>query len=152
MIFFCSRALFALTLSDLHLFCPNSALRRSGTSKDLSVRFTPRQLAADPGNLFFVSGVAARIEFSDSLDQWQLSDAGSNVTARSSASRSSYVLGKYNWTFQGDSRCPATEYLLKLTGCLEGQFTCSDGECISMEGRCNHVFDCRDRWPAIIQV
>ena len=92
MIFFCSRALFALTLSDLYLFCPNSALRRSGTSKDLSVRFTPRQLAADPGNLFFVSGVAARIEFSDSLDQWQLSDAGSNVTARSSASRSSCFL------------------------------------------------------------
>ena len=34
---------------------------------------------------------------------------------------------------------------MKLTGCFEGQFTCSDGECISMERRCDHVFNCRDR-------
>ena len=130
----------------MDLFCANSALRGIGAgAKTLSVQFTPRQLPAAPRNLFFVNGVAARIEFKESLNQWTISDAGSNVTAVSQASRTSYVLGKYNWTFEGDSKCAEKEYLLKLTGCFEGQFTCSDGECISMEGRCDHVFNCRDR-------
>ena len=35
--------------------------------------------------------------------------------------------------------------MLKLTGCNpEGEFTCDDGQCIKMEGRCNQVTDCRD--------
>ena len=126
--------------------CANSALRGVGSAKALSVHFTPRQLPASPRYPFFVNGVAARIEFSESSNQWTLLDAGSNVTARSKAGRTSYALGKYNWTFEGDSKCEANEYLLKITGCFEGQFTCSDGECISMEGRCDHTFDCRDRY------
>ena len=130
-------------------FCPNSAFRGVGTSKDLSLRYVPRQTPSNPDNLFFVNGLGARIEFEESLYQWTLSFAGCNVTAKSQASKSSYVLGKYNWTFEGDSKCPEKEYLLKLTGCFEGQFTCSDGECISMEGRCDHVFHCRDRCKKI---
>ena len=35
---------------------------------------------------------------------------------------------------------------LKLTGCKEtGEFTCDDGQCITMEERCNQVPDCRDK-------
>ena len=129
----------------MDLLCPNSALRGSGAAKTVSVHYTPRQSAADPRNLFFVNGLAARIQFSESLNQCTISDVGSNVTGVSEASRTTYVLGKYNWTFEGESKCAAKDYLLKLTGCFEGEFTCSDGECISMDGRCDHVFNCRDR-------
>ena len=34
---------------------------------------------------------------------------------------------------------------LKLTGCAEGDFTCDDGQCVTMEQRCNQLPDCRDR-------
>ena len=29
--------------------------------------------------------------------------------------------------------------MLKLTGCIEGDFTCNDGQCIKMKARCNQV-------------
>ena len=34
--------------------------------------------------------------------------------------------------------------MLKLTGCWYGQFTCDDGQCVTMEKRCDQVPDCRD--------
>ena len=33
---------------------------------------------------------------------------------------------------------------MKLTGCLESEFTCDDGQCVSMGDRCNQIVDCRD--------
>ena len=33
----------------------------------------------------------------------------------------------------------------ELTGCNEAQFTCDDGDCVSMEERCNQMPDCRDK-------
>ena len=33
---------------------------------------------------------------------------------------------------------------LKLTGCAEDDFTCADGQCISIENRCDQIVDCRD--------
>ena len=39
---------------------------------------------------------------------------------------------------------------LKLSGCnpevlSEGKFTCDDGQCVTMEQRCDQVPDCRDK-------
>ena len=33
---------------------------------------------------------------------------------------------------------------LKLSGCREGEFTCWDGQCVTMEQRCDTVSHCRD--------
>lgn len=33
---------------------------------------------------------------------------------------------------------------LKLTACAADQFTCDDGSCIPMDGRCDHRQDCTD--------
>ena len=33
---------------------------------------------------------------------------------------------------------------LKLTGCEEDEFTCSDGQCIDISQRCDQIEDCRD--------
>ena len=58
-----------------------------------------------------------------------------NTTALSQAPRSSYVLGKHEWDIEGDNKKCSTNgeaytRMLKLTGCREGEFTCSDGQCI----------------------
>ena len=34
---------------------------------------------------------------------------------------------------------------LKMSGCQEGSFTCNDGQCVSMEQRCDQLPDCRDK-------
>ena len=31
-----------------------------------------------------------------------------------------------------------------MSGCSEGNFTCDDGQCVSMDKRCNQLPDCRD--------
>ena len=43
------------------------------------------------------------------------------------------------YQFQGDY---TTE--LKMSACKEGKFTCNDGQCVSMEERCNQLLECRD--------
>ena len=39
---------------------------------------------------------------------------------------------------------PDNRRILKLTGCRDGEFTCSDGQCISMQQRCDQIIHCRD--------
>ena len=68
---------------------------------------------------------------------WKLEVNGllQNTTAITEASLESYVLGTHKWQIKDDNtECskkgqPYTR-LLKLTGCREGEFTCSDGQCI----------------------
>ena len=68
---------------------------------------------------------------------WQLTvkDILDNTTAQSNANLASYVLGKHEWVIEGDNMDCSTQgkpytRVLKLTGCREGEFTCSDGQCI----------------------
>ena len=76
---------------------------------------------------------------------WQMKTAFFNTTAVSDAPDASFMLGKYNWTVKGDSAKCAKDNVytkeLKLTGCKEEQFTCDDGQCVTMEERCNQVSD-----------
>ena len=62
-----------------------------------------------------------------------------NVTATTTASYNSYALGLNEWYVVGDSiNCYKGENYtikLKLSGCSDGQFTCSDGQCIPMKER-----------------
>ena len=112
--------------------------------------FSPKQLPGNPGNMIFLSGIASRIEYNDTTNQWILTDALSDVTAMSRATKLSYLLGKHEWTISNDDyQCgkgkPYTT-MLKLTGCNpEGEFTCDDGPCVKMEERCNQIPDCRDK-------
>ena len=112
----------------------------------LGLKFTPRQPNIVPVNTFFVSRRGLRIEFNNVEDKWTIKDAGSNFTGKSQASQSSFALGRHNWNITGDPKCPEGNYALKLTSCIEKEeFTCHDGECVGMDGRCDHVFDCEDR-------
>ena len=75
------------------------------------------------------------IEYEKETFSWRLMDHSQNTSAVSKASQASYVLGSHRWTIAGDSNdCSPNgepyQRVLKLTGCREGQFTCSDGQCI----------------------
>ena len=128
------------------------------TSGPLDWLYLPMQLPGDPTNILLMGRYSNRIEYDATNRQWTITDAKSSVSAVSMATKVSYVLGKHNWTISHDkSRCnPSQEELdwengewihlyrpyltrLKLTGCREGEFTCDDGQCVSMEQRCDQV-------------
>ena len=59
----------------------------------------------------------------------------------------SFTLGKHNWTIFGDKGCNSGEEYyteLKMSACTEGDFTCNDGQCVSLDQRCDQRSDCRD--------
>ena len=95
-------------------------------------------------------GLRSEIEHDAQSGLWRLSVVGHNVTAISKTSLSSFTLGRHNWTITGDKGCNedinsdfyTTE--LKMSGCADGEFTCNDGQCISMDQRCDQLPNCRD--------
>ena len=87
------------------------------------------------------------ISFKD--DQWRMDVDLFNTTGLTDAPAGSFGLGKHVWNLQGDSRkCHQGQPYsmeLKLTGCREGEFTCSDGQCVRMEERCDQLVHCLDK-------
>ena len=60
-----------------------------------------------------------------------------------------YPLGKIWWRIVDDSKSCNDGKInetvpLKLTGCPDGYFTCDNGDCVSMEKRCDQVLNCGD--------
>ncbi|XP_053634161.1 uncharacterized protein [Cherax quadricarinatus] len=77
-------------------------------------------------------------------DTWVLeSRREEDVEARMVEKRpKGYPTGLTSWQAEGDSCGRQVEYL--LTACSEGDFTCSDGSCVSAALRCDQVTDCAD--------
>ena len=112
-------------------------------------RYTIKQLGEPPYDVILVGDMTSQIRYSDSREQWAMTDAVASVRAQSRATKVSYVLGKHEWTVTGDvfSCSKGQDYtaLLKMTGCNpDGDFTCDDGQCVTMEERCNQIPNCRD--------
>ena len=126
--------------------CPSSTLKTKNPIA--GVRFTPVQRPNNLRNVWFKSGLSSKIH--PNVDgKWTISDDVWNATAVTNAPKDSYALGKHEWMVTGDDKnChkgePYTTFL-KLTGCLEGYFTCDDGECVRMEQRCDQLPDCVDK-------
>ena len=125
--------------------CPSSALNTKDRNR--GTRYTPVQLPRSMRDTFFVGGMSTRIYFNHSA--WVISDSVFNCTGVTNAEKDSYALGKHEWTITGDSpHCGRGGHYttwLVLTGCLEGEFTCDDGQCVSMDQRCDQLPDCRDK-------
>ena len=104
------------------------------------------------GKVILVGFKNTIIEYDGSEFGWKLRVEGmlQSTSGLSIAPRSTYALGKHEWAIEGDSlECskrgePYTR-LLKLTGCRVGEFTCSDGQCISMNKRCDQIVNCQDK-------
>ena len=60
----------------------------------------------------------------------------------------SLMLGRSSWMIEQDSPACSDEKSynipLKLSGCGEEEFTCSDGQCIDIARRCDQIVHCRD--------
>ena len=115
----------------------------------LDTQFTPKQKVIPPIDVILVGKRTTQIQYNDSSGQWILTDAVSSVTAVSEATKVSYVLGKHRWTVSNDvfscNKGQPYSTLLMLSGCNpDGEFTCDDGQCITMEQRCNQIPNCRD--------
>ena len=104
------------------------------------------------GATIFVGLLTSVIEYIPEASIWKLeykASAIANTTAVTESSHFSFVLGSHQWTISEDNKgCskrgqPYTR-ILKLTGCQDGEFTCRDGQCISMEERCDQILHCRD--------
>ena len=106
--------------------------------------FTPVQRPHDLRNIWFKGGLSSKIHWHGG--KWTITDDVWNVTAVTNVAYDTYALGKHEWLVTGDDlNChkgePYTTFL-KLTGCLDGDFTCNDGQCVRMEQRCDQLPDC----------
>ena len=111
----------------------------------------------------------SRIDYNTTISKWVHTSNLSKTTAFSMTKEEAYVLGKHNWTVSNDhQQChmemgkdKQMEYSkeLKLSGCDQGfrfdkmgklileadaEFTCDDGQCVSMVKRCDQLPDCED--------
>ena len=143
--FFCSCQYSHQPILLLRGLCQKSALKPKGNTQ-----FTPKQQPRSPKDVFLLGKVSTQIRYNDSSEMWVLTDAVSSVRAESRATKVSYLLGKHKWTVTGDVySCNEGQLyttLLKMSGCNPGgEFTCNDGQCVTMEQRCDQIPNCRDK-------
>ena len=131
---------------------PNSSnnleLKGLCPSSTIDVHYKPISDLADRRKLKLQGLKGTSIEYDEKKKIWTFIAADSNIRGTSKASHASFTLGKHNWTIEGDTDCNGAEsYIteLKMSGCQEGNFTCNDGQCVSMALRCNQLPDCRDK-------
>ena len=125
----------------------NLKLRGLCVGSAIDVYYKPMNKQADIREVKLRGLTHTSIEFAEEKKKWKLDVAGSNVTATSKASVASFSLGKHNWTIKGDQGCSSRKSYtqeLKMSGCQGKEFTCNDGQCVSMEVRCDQMPDCRD--------
>ena len=125
---------------ELRGLCADSAIDRY---------FRPANNFSNVATLHLIGYQDSLIEYNVKSKIWMLSSTGYNVSGVSHAAHHTFALGKHEWSIVGDSGCSKRgkrfTLQLKLTGCDTGHFTCNDGQCVTMEQRCNQLPDCRDR-------
>ena len=128
---------------NLRGLCIHSDLR-------YGTQFLFHQTASEPRNMFLIEQYAVQINYNRTSAMWEMTTkATPGVKATTPAKHISFALGKHEWTVTGDSyECHKGEphkYYMKLTGChKQREFTCDDGQCVTIEQRCDQIPDCRD--------
>ena len=89
------------------------------------------------GAVMLIGLATTIIEYDNVNMMWRLTEQSKNTTATTNATLPSYALGAHEWVIDNDNvQCGIKGELfrgvLKLTGCKEGDFTCSDGQCIRL--------------------
>ena len=68
-------------------------------------------------------------------------------SAKIAASRWSMALGKFDVSFENDLCTKGKEnkmVTITISACSDSEFTCFDGNCVSMDHRCDRIVDCPD--------
>ena len=130
-------------------FSERPILRLRGLCKDsyIDSHFT---IIIQDRRAVFKSVRNSEIQFSKSLKipTWILRVNLKQTTAIANTEETSFVLGKQSWLISNDSvRCNmGMPYRreLKMSGCSNAEFTCSNGDCVSMAQRCDQLPHCED--------
>ena len=86
------------------------------------------------------------IWYNHSKSQWYLGIKHFDVTGRSSAPQTNFLLGNSDWTIANNRDCSAKEIsALSMTSCQHGDFNCKSGHCIPIKQHCDTNIDCQDR-------
>ena len=137
-------------LQCLCQFDESPILRMRGlcTESNIDTHFTLKTLN---GSVAFMGLTGTVIKFlhTSRISKWKIAINLEQTNATTSAAETSFVLGRHEWFIEKDSpEChdgePYTSQL-KLSGCkTDGEFSCDDGQCVTMEQRCDQVPDCKD--------
>ena len=116
-----------------------------------SRRFT--FMITEEGQIRYLGDTTSMIHYNWTSLVWLMNDRRESAAkAVSTALETSMLIGMQTFDFTGvpNDVCTAGGtkdkiVRVKLTSCKEGQFTCSDGQCVSMEQRCDQIAQCRDQ-------
>ena len=102
------------------------------------------------GSIDYMGLTGTVIRFLPSTLEWAMGVNLKKTIGVTSAEETSFILGRHEWSIDSDSvKCNrGSPYIsqLKISGCkTDGEFTCNDGQCVTMEQRCDQVPDCMDR-------
>ena len=114
---------------------------------NIDTYWVPRN--TNTSQLIYVGITSSEISFNYAANLWELSVRGKKekTVGRADTGLDSLMLGRTTWMIESDSlACNNRPYTtsLKLSGCGEEEFTCSDGQCIDINSRCDQIVDCRD--------
>ena len=104
-----------------------------------------------PSQVRYLGDQTSLIFYNKTTLSWVLYDRrDSSAKAVSKALETSLLIGRHTFDFGGvpNDICTANsvskKLRVKLTSCQEGEFTCSDGQCVTMKQRCDQIVQCRD--------
>ena len=125
---------------------PITRLRGLCHGSKIDTHYTLRNVS---GSVVFMGLKGTVVRFKAMSLEWTLNVNLENTIGLSTAEEISFIMGRHEWSIVNDSaQCnrgkPHTSQL-KMSGCkTEGEFTCDDGQCVTMEQRCDQVPDCSD--------
>ena len=70
------------------------------------------------------------------------------VTAECESEFSTLILGNHDWRVTNDFGCDSGGEIIKrlsFSSCTSWQYTCTDGLCVDLGGRCDGKIDCEDK-------
>ena len=135
----------SLKLQCLCQFDASPILRMRGLCKgsNIDTHFTLKSLN---GSVAFMGLTNTMIQFlpTSTISKWTMTINQKETMATTRAIDTSFILGRYKWIIDKDSpECHEGEAYnsqLKMSGCnTDGEFTCDDGQCVTMEQRCDQV-------------
>ena len=99
-------------------------------------------------SVVFMGLTGTVIQFLDTTSKWRLDVNMENTIGVISSEETSFILGRHDCIIDGDSfKCSkGKSSQLKMSSCnTDGEFTCDDGQCVTMKQRCDQVPHCKDK-------
>ena len=136
-------------LQCLCQFIQNPILRLQGLCKGSTID-THFSLESLKNNVIFMGLTGTVIRFLPTTSEWRLDVSMENTKGVTSTDENLLILGKYDWRIEGESaKCSKvmpSKLQLKMSSCnRDGEFTCNDGQCVTMIQRCDQIPNCKDK-------